>query len=46
LRRSILKEMDNVPYARHPVYQKTISIVKSQYYWPSMKRDIFEYIGK
>jgi hypothetical protein len=42
----ILKEMHNVPYARHPVYQKTISAVKSQYYWPDMKREIVEYIAK
>jgi hypothetical protein len=43
---TILKEMHNVPYTRHPGHQKTISAVKSQYYWPVINRDIVEYIGK
>ena len=34
----ILKEIHNVPYVGHPGYQKTIAAVKSQYYWPSMKK--------
>jgi len=38
--------MHNFPYARHPGYHKTVSAVKSQYYWPTMKRDIVEYIVK
>jgi hypothetical protein len=46
LRSEILKEMQNVPYAGHPRYQKIVSAVKRQYYWPYMKRDIYEYIAK
>jgi hypothetical protein len=38
--------MHNVPYARHPSYQKTIASVKSQYYWPSMKKEVVEVIAK
>jgi hypothetical protein len=38
--------MHNVPYARHPGYQKTISAVNSQYYWLSMKKEIVEFIVK
>jgi hypothetical protein len=30
LKNAVLKEMRNVPYAGHPEYQKTISIVRSQ----------------
>jgi hypothetical protein len=41
-----LKEIHNVPYAGHPRYQKIVSAVKSQYYWPGMKKDIVEYIVK
>jgi hypothetical protein len=33
LKNMILKEMHNVPYVGHPGYQKTIAVVKSQYYW-------------
>ena len=42
----ILHEMHNVPYAGHPGYQKTVATVKSQYFWPGMKREIAEYIAR
>jgi hypothetical protein len=45
LRGAILKEMHNVPYVGHPGYHKTISAVKSQYYWPGMKKEIAKYIA-
>jgi hypothetical protein len=37
--------MHNLPYVGHPEYQK-IAAVKSQYYWPSMKKKIVDYISK
>jgi hypothetical protein len=46
LRSTILKEMHNVPYAKHPRYLKTVVVVKSQYYWPGMKKEIVENIAK
>jgi hypothetical protein len=42
LKSMILKEMHNVPYFGHPGYQKTVEVVKSQFYWPGMKREIVE----
>jgi len=33
-----------VPYVGHPRYQKTIAAVRSQYFWPGMKKDIVDYI--
>jgi hypothetical protein len=42
----ILREMHNVPYAGHPGYQKTIVAVKSQYYWPRMKKEVVDFIAK
>jgi hypothetical protein len=38
LKNMILREMHNVPYVGHPTYHKTIAVVKSQYYWPYMKK--------
>jgi hypothetical protein len=38
LKNMILREMHNVPYVGHQGYQKTIAAVKSQYYWPQMKK--------
>jgi hypothetical protein len=46
LRSMILKEMHSVPYVGHLGYQKIVEAVKSQYYWPSMKKEIVEYIAK
>jgi hypothetical protein len=46
LKNMILREMHNVPYARHPGYQKTIAAVKSQYYWPGMKKEVVDFIAK
>jgi hypothetical protein len=34
----VLKEMHNVPYVGHPRYHKTITIVRSQYLCPRMKK--------
>jgi hypothetical protein len=42
----ILREMHNVPYAGHLGYQKTIAVVKSQYYWPGMKKEVADFIAK
>jgi hypothetical protein len=46
LKKLILKEMHNVPYAGHLGYQKTIATVKKQYYWPGMKKELVDYIVK
>jgi hypothetical protein len=42
----ILHEMHNVPYARHPGYQKTVVEVKIHYFWLGMKKEIVEYIAR
>ena len=34
IKRIVLYEMHNVPYAGHPSYQKTITTVNKDYYWP------------
>ena len=38
--------MHKVPYVGHPGYQKTIATVKSQYYWPGMKKEVVDFIAK
>jgi hypothetical protein len=38
--------MHNVPYVGHPSYQKTIAAVRSQYFWPGMKKDVVDYIAR
>ena len=35
-----------MPYAGNPGYQKTITMVRGQYFWPSMKKDVTGYLAK
>jgi hypothetical protein len=46
LKRIILHEIHNVPYTGYPGYHKIIAAVKSQYFWPGMKREKEEYIAR
>ena len=38
--------MHNVPYVGHHGYQKTIPAVRSQFFWPRMKKDVVDYISR
>jgi hypothetical protein len=44
LKNLILSEMHKVPYVGHPSYQKTIIVVKKQYFWPGMKKEVVDFI--
>ena len=41
-----MNEMHNVPYAGYPGYQKTITTVRNQYFWPGMNKDVVDYITR
>ena len=43
LENAVLKEMHNVSYVRHPGYHKTIAVVRSQYFWLEMKKEVANY---
>jgi hypothetical protein len=44
LKNILLREMHNVSYVWHPGYQKTIVVVRGQYFWPRMKKEVVDYI--
>jgi hypothetical protein len=46
LRNLVLKEMHDVPYVGHPGYHKTITIVRSQFFWLGMTKDVVDYIAR
>ena len=46
LRKLVLQEMHDVPYAGHPGYQKTVIAVRKEYFWPDMKNDVASYISR
>jgi hypothetical protein len=46
LKNLILIEMHNVSYDGHPGYQKIIATIKSQYYWPGMKKEVVDFIAR
>ena len=42
----ILDEIHKTPYSGHPSYQKTITILRKEYFWPNMKTELGEYITR
>jgi hypothetical protein len=46
LKNAMPREMHNVSYARNPRYQKIITVVRSQYFWPRIKKEVVNYIAK
>jgi hypothetical protein len=46
MKNTMLREMHNMSYARHPRYQKSISTIRSQYFWPRMKKEVINYITR
>jgi hypothetical protein len=46
LRNSVLEETHDIPYVGHPSYQKKITEVRSQLFWPGMKNDVVHYIAQ
>jgi hypothetical protein len=45
LKNAVLKEMYNVPYVGKPRYNKIIAVVRSQYFWLKMKKEVGNYIA-
>ena len=46
LKTIILNEMHKKPYSGHPGYQKTITMLRKEFYWPKMKSEVAEYLAK
>ena len=42
----ILDEIHKTPYSGHPSYQKTITMLIKEYFWPNVKTELVEYIAK
>ena len=44
LRERVIKENHNHPLASHPGVHRTLDLIKTRYYWPTIKQDIHRYI--
>ena len=42
----ILDKIHKTPYSGHPGYQKTITMLRKEYFWPNMKTELAEYIAR
>ena len=42
----ILNEIHKTPYSGDPCYQKTITMLRKDYFLPNMKNELVEYIAK
>ena len=36
----ILDEIHKTPYSGHPGYQKNITMLRKEYFWPNMKTEV------
>ena len=46
LKELILNEHHRSNYSGRPRYQKMLTAIRKNYFWPSMRRDIAEYLNK
>ena len=46
LRREIMNEVHTAPYVMHPGSTKMYRDLKPFYLWPTMKKDVAEYVAK
>jgi len=46
LKAGILDEIHKKPYSGHPGYQKTVTMLRKDFYWPKMKGEVAEYLAK
>ena len=42
----ILNKIHKTPYSGHLGYQKTITMLRKDYFWPNMKNELAEYFAK
>ena len=42
----ILDELHNKPYFGHRGYQKLITMLRKEFYWPNMKGETTPYLGR
>ena len=42
----ILNEVHKSPYSGHLGYQKMITMLRKDYFWPNMKNEVAEYIAR
>ena len=42
----ILDEIHKTPYLGHPDYQKTITMLRKEYFWRNMKNEVADYIAR
>ena len=46
LRREILDEAHNAPYAMHPGTTKMYNTLRQHYWWPGLKKDVAGFVSK
>ena len=42
----ILNEVHKSTYSRHPGYQKMITMLRKEYFWPNMKNEVAEFLAR
>ena len=42
----ILNEVHKSPYSGHPGYQKMITMLRKEYFWPNMKNEVADFLDR
>ena len=40
-----MDELHKRPYSVHPRYQKMIAMIRKEFFWPNMKKEVLEYLA-
>ena len=41
-----MDKLHKLPYLRHPGYQKMITMIRKDFFWPNMKKEVVEYLSR
>ena len=42
----ILNEVQKIPYSGHPGYQKMITMLRKEYFWPNMENEVVQFLAR
>ena len=43
---TVMDELHKLPYSGHPRYQKMITMIRKDFFWPNMKNEVAEYLAR
>ena len=41
----VMDELHKIPYLGHPGYQKLITMIRKDFFWPNIENEVVEYLA-